>query len=636
MLDYLTLPWLPAAPAGYRDAVKALDGHAAPGPEIARLATHGLDAMQLRQLGRAMARLRAAGTSLAPLAPIRVAVVSGTTFDFIADAAPAAAARHGVALELLVAPLDLVEQEVFAPGSATYAFRPDATLIAVDHRWLGLDRPAFDTADAAARVAAAHDRVGAIAAALVDNGGGTPILCTVPTPTAPLFGSFDRGFAGSVRAMVAAFNAGLADVAQRSSGVIFDVAALADLVGLARWFDAPLYNMYKLPFAASAVPLYVDWFGRLLGAMRGRTRKCLVLDLDNTCWGGVIGDDGIEGIRIGPGSPEGESFLAVQHAALLLKDRGIILAVSSKNDDANARAPFRDHPDMALRENDIAVFQANWQDKATNIEAIARTLEIGLDALVFLDDNGAERAQVRAALPTVAVPELPSDPALYAEILGAAGYFEAISFSSEDRSRAQSYAANAQRIEVQKQSRNLGDYLATLEMVIGHAPFDAIGRSRISQLINKSNQFNLTTRRYTEAEIAAVEAHPAAYTQQTRLADRFGSFGMIGVIIARPHPRAADGAADAWDIDTWLMSCRVLGRRVDESMLAQLVAAARQQGIATLHAAYKPTTKNGMVAGHYDALGFALVGELASGERQYRLEVADHVEPVLPMVTQGS
>jgi FkbH-like protein len=218
----------------------------------------------------------------------------------------------------------------------------------------------------------------------------------------------------------------------------------------------------------------------------------------------------------------------------------------------------------------------------------------------------------------VAVPELPADPALYPAMLLGAGYFEAVSFSDEDRSRSDSYAANAQRAEVMSRTRDLGDYLGALEMRISHARFDAINRARIAQLINKSNQFNLTTRRYTEAQVAELEAN-AAFTLQTRLADRFGDFGMIGVVVA--HAIELDGRP-GWDVDTWLMSCRVLGRKVEEAMLNELVAAARAAGVQVVTAQYIPTSKNSMVAQHFDKLGFELIGEDADGRRLYRLDTA--------------
>jgi FkbH-like protein len=590
------------------------------GAAVQRLATHALGEAQSVTLGRAVKRLREAGASLAPMSPFSLAILSNTTFDFIAATLPAAAARHGVALDVWLAPLGQIEQEAFNPGSELYAARRDAVLLGVDHRWLGLEGAALQ-ADPEARVQEALERLRGVVGAIA-QAGSTAIVPTLAAPPGSLFGSYDRRVARSARAMADRINAALPALCAETGAVLLDVAAVAELVGLARWSDAPAYNLYKLPFASDAVPLYCDHVGRLLGAMRGKSRKCLVLDLDNTCWGGVVGDDGLEGLCIS--GPEGEGFLAVQQTALDLKARGVVLAVCSKNNDETARSAFREHPDMLLRESDIAVFQANWEDKPSNLEAIARTLEIGLDALVFLDDNGAERAQVRAALPMVATPELPADPALYSATLLAAGYFEAVAFSEEDRLRSESYAANAQRAEVLSRSRNLEDYLASLDMEIGFAPFDAVNRARIAQLINKTNQFNLTTRRHTEAEVAAMERGGAAFTLQARLSDRYGDFGMIGVIIAN------EAAASTWEVDTWLMSCRVLGRQVEQAMLAELAAAASAAGVTTLAATYVPTPKNGMVADHYDKLGFTREAETADGVRRYSLDVASFRPVSLP------
>ena len=290
-------------------------------------------------------------------------------------------------------------------------------------------------------------------------------------------------------------------------------------------------------------------------------------------WGGIIGDDGIEGIVLGQGNATGEAYLEVQRTALALRDRGVVLAVSSKNDDATARLPFRGHTEMLLQEDHIAVFQANWDDKATNIAAIASALSLGTDAMVFLDDNPVERGLIRKSLPEVAVPELPPDPAYYARTLSAAGYFEGIAFSTEDAARGDAYQANARRVELRERVGDLEGYLASLEMQIDFRPFDAPGRARIAQLVNKSNQFNLTTRRYNEAEIAAIASDPACFTLQVRLVDTFGDNGMIGVNVCR------EISAAEWEIDTWLMSCRVLGRRVEQMVLREILQHARGRGV---------------------------------------------------------
>jgi FkbH-like protein len=407
--------------------------------------------------------------------------------------------------------------------------------------------------------------------------------------------------------------------------LLLDVAGLAATVGLAEWHDPTLWNMAKLPVASAFVPLYADHVCRLIAALRGKSRRCLILDLDNTLWSGVIGDDGLEGIIIGQGDATGEAHLTVQQSALALRGRGIVLAVSSKNEDEAARSPFREHAEMLLREDHIAVFQANWNDKATNIAAIARELELGLDAMVFLDDNPAERRLVRELLPAVAVPELPADPALYARTLLAAGYFEAVRFSAEDRKRADFYQDNAKRIALQAQAGDLEAWLASLAMVITFQPFDGPGRSRIAQLISKSNQFNLTTRRYTEADVAAVEADPACFTCQIRLADIFGDNGMICVVICRP------AESGVWEIDTWLMSCRVLGRKVEQATLAEILRAARARGIARLVGVYRPTARNKMVESHYATLGFERFGEEPDGTTLWTMDVATAVTPALPM-----
>jgi len=439
--------------------------------------------------------------------------------------------------------------------------------------------------------------------------------------------------AGSPRSMIDEVNRQIVALTEEHGHYLFDVASLAERVGVVNWFSATNWNLYKLPFAVEFGPLYADAIGRITGAIRGKSRKCLVLDLDNTLWGGVVGDDGVENLKIGQGSPEGEAHLAVQQLARDLRDRGIILAVCSKNYDQTARRPFRELQDMLLKESDIAVFQANWIDKASNLEAIAKTLNIGIEALVLLDDNPAERAQTRAALPMVAVPELPADVSLFAEYLHSAGLFEAVNFSEEDLNRAGSYAAEAQRAEVMARVRDLGDYLRALEMNLTSTSFDSLGRQRIAQLINKSNQFNLTTRRYTEAEVTMLAEDRTVRTFQFRLADRFGDFGMIGVVICR---EAKHFDQPAWDIDTWLMSCRVLGRKVEEAMLREVVGCARKAGVDFLLGLYVPTAKNGMVAEHFSRLGFTHVSDqLADTGTKWALDLNNYVPPELPMNISG-
>jgi FkbH-like protein len=433
----------------------------------------------------------------------------------------------------------------------------------------------------------------------------------VPPPPDPLLGHLDAATPGTLRYAIDRLNERLR--APDPSTLVLDAAALAASVGLDRWHDPRDWHWAKLPLARRLMPLWADHVGRLLGALRGKGRRVLALDLDNTLWGGVIGDDGLEGIVLGQGNAAGEAFLDVQRTALRLRERGIVLAVCSKNQDDVARGPFRRHPEMRLREEHISVFQANWTDKATNLRAISEALSLGLESFVFLDDNPVERAQVRRELPEVAVPELPDDPAWYARTLLAAGYFETTSFTQADRDRADQYAQNARRLELAREIGDPASFLRSLDMVARVAPFDREGRARIAQLINKTNQFNVTTRRYTEAEVAAFEGDPSVWTLQVRLADRLGDNGMVSVAIARREP-------PVWRVDSWLMSCRVLGRRLEDLVLDRMVEAARAEGVTAILGEYRPTQRNEMVRDLFARLGFQRVDEDAE-RTLWRLDV---------------
>ena len=595
-MDSLELPWLPAADPDFAAAVRAL--RAAPAFDAAtfrRLATARLTLQQLTSLARALPRQ----FDDLPTDRLRLRVLSNATTDLLLPALAATAPRHGIWLSASAGAFGTHVQEALDAQSETHRLRPDAVLLALDHRAIDLLPCPGNQSLAQTRVDAAVAQLMNLVAALQSSNGCLVIVQTLPPASGALFGNLDGQLPGSPRWMVDAFNRQLG--AHGVPGCLtLDVAALAGTIGLDRWHDPSLWSLGKFAFGQAAVPLYAEHLCRLLMAARGKARKCLVLDLDNTVWGGVIGDDGINGIVIGQGSAAGEAHLAVQALALALRERGIVLAVSSKNDDATARTPFREHPEMLLKESHIAAFQANWQDKASNLRAIAKMLNIGVDALVLLDDNPAERHQVRNALPEVGVPELPDAPEYFAPMLMAAGYFESVAFTADDRERAAQYQANAARSAMLGPGQDLQSHLASLEMVAAISAFDEMGRGRIAQLINKTNQFNLTTRRRSEAEVAALESDPSAQTLQVRLKDRFGDNGMIGVVIAQRADKSS------WDIDTWLMSCRVLNRGVEKAVLNVLVALARRNGIAQIRGRWLPSEKNAMVSGFYEGLGFSI------------------------------
>jgi FkbH-like protein len=592
-LDSWQLKWLPPVDEDFRTSVKSLR-QVRPLDQAAtrRLSTSRLDLSQLHTLARALA------ADVVGLCEghIRMSILSNATTELIVPAIVATGPRHDLWLDVAAPEFGAFASEALNPKSATHSRRDEFVLLALDYRGLQLQACPGDPVRARQTVTDALNTLQALAKAIHEVNGAVVIVQTLPPPAVSLFGSLDAQTPGTLRWLVDRYNHQLLEVPPEGA-LILDVAALAGIVGLETWHDPTQWNIGKFPFSQKVVPLYADWVCRVIAASRGKSKKCLVLDLDNTLWGGVIGDDGLTGIVLGQGSPVGEAHLAVQSAALELRARGVILAVASKNDDATARSMFREHPEMLLREEHIAVFQANWQDKATNLRAIAETLNIGIDSLVFFDDNPAERQQIRLALPQVAVPELPADPDYYPAILLSAGYFELTQFTEEDRQRAAQYQSNAARRASLGDGTDLQEYLRSLDMRAHITPFDEIGRGRITQLINKTNQFNLTTRRYSEADIAAWESDPLAITLQVRLKDRFGDNGMISVVICKE----SEGELA---IDTWLMSCRVLNRGVEEAVLNELIASAQQRGIRSIVGTYIATERNGMVQEHYSRLGF--------------------------------
>jgi len=629
---YAELQWLPRAPGDFPARLKALANSAGShGRELQELALCSLDLNQLTKLAKAIGKLQSDGKSLAPLTPFRLAVLSNSTIDFLVPALVATAARHGIALEVIQPSYDQVAQEALTPDSKVNRSNPDAVLLALDYRALPLKLSLGDAEASYATVLGVMGYLQALRDGIKANSNAVCIFQTFAPPAETLFGSLDRALPGTLRNLIDGINRELAEYVSGSGDVLLDIAGLAETVGLADWHNTQLWNMGKFAFSDELIPLYADHVARTVAAIRGKSRKVLILDLDNTVWGGVIGDDGLEGIQLAQGDARGEAHLGVQRLALDLRKRGVVLAVSSKNTDEVAREPFEKHPEMLLKLDHIAVFQANWNDKATNIQAIATELSLGLDAMVFLDDNPVERGLVRRLLPQVAVPELPEEPAYYARTLAAAGYFEAVAFANEDLKRAGFYQDNAKRASLQKQVGGVDAYLASLDMTITFQPFDATGRARIVQLINKSNQYNLTTRRYTDPEVAQAESEPEVFTLQVRLADIFGDNGMISVVICRP------GGPGVWEIDTWLMSCRVLGRKVEHMVLHEILKHARSAGIVKLAGTYKPTERNQLVVDHYARLGFNKLHGEESGLTRWELLVEDAQPESAPMrvVSQG-
>jgi FkbH-like protein len=395
-------------------------------------------------------------------------------------------------------------------------------------------------------------------------------------------------------------NAAFAAYARNHSRfLINDIHFLSAQVGLAAWHDHTYWYNFHTALSPTATVALAQNVAAIVKSVYGKTKKCLILDLDNTLWGGVIGDDGLQNLMLGRDHPVGEAFLDFQQYVKDLQRRGVILIVCSKNDAENAKEGFL-HPDSVLKVEDFGVFKANWDPKPDNIRAAARELNIGLDSMVFVDDNPAERALVAGELPEVAVPDVGSDVSRFAEILEHERYFEVAKVVEDDLSRSNYYSSNAQRSTYEAGFRDYGEFLASLEMSAEIGPFLPVYLERITQLINKTNQFNLTTRRYTSAEVEAISRDPEFVTLYGRLADKFGDNGLVSILIGHVSQRTVD-------LVVWLMSCRVLKREMELAMFDALVEECQSRGIRKIVGTYIRSKKNGMVAGHYASLGFSRV-----------------------------
>ena len=623
----LQLDWLPER-AGWAELLaSAQELEPAEAFEAFRaLATSRVDFVSANRLDKTIQKYIKQHGVPQKLPAIKVALLGSSTISHLVPGIRLGALRRGLIVDVLLGDYGLYRQELADGGSPVHAFQPDVVLLALDAEHLA-GGSGVDAEAVIANLRSSWEAARSLGAIVLQQ--------TLMPRLLPVMGNNEERLQQSPAAVVRKINDLLRTTAA-ADGIY--LLALDDLVqtqgGLTEWFNPGLWHLSKHEVQHTAAPLYGDHVGRLLAAIRGRSSKCLVLDLDNTLWGGIIGDDGLDGIALGQGSAAGEAHVALQRYAKRLSERGVILAVCSKNDEANALAPFQQHPEMVLKQSDIACFVANWQDKAGNLRHISQTLNIGIDSLVFVDDNPVERALIRRELPMIGVPELPDDPAEYVRTLAGAGYFEALDITAEDRERAEQYRANASRDALRASATDMAGFLDSLKMELIWAPFDRAGIKRITQLINKTNQFNLTTQRYTEAQVLAVmegEDEGRVVTLQLRLNDIYGENGIIALVIAK-----ITHSSDL-DIDTWLMSCRVLGREVEQATLNILAARAKDLGCRSLTGTFKPTDKNSMVKDLFFKLGFEPLETTDGGETRWTLALRNFTPRTLHMqITQGA
>ena len=548
----------------------------------------------------------------------RLAVLASSTTAMLVPVLRAAAFRCGIALDVYEGLHGNYVQEILDPNSGLYRFAPDLVLVLVNHRDLCL---APDSTPHQAREAARELR--RLWGVLAKRHPCHIIQAGFDIQPGGSWGNLEDRHCGRRNAIREA-NATLCE--SLPAGVSFlDTTVTASEVGPDFWSDRQWCATKQYP-STTALPRLADHVLAHCRSVLGLASKVLVLDLDNTLWGGVIGEDLLRGIRIGPPSPEGEGYLELQRYAKDLQRRGILLAVCSKNNLDDAERPFREHESMHLRLDDFVAFRANWQDKASNLRSIAEELSLGLDSFVFLDDNPMERALVRKRLPEVAVPECGNDPWQMLAVLRHEMYFESVSLTTEDTTRHQSYRSNRQRKAIEASAPSLDDFVAQLQMRAEHGPVDEHTLTRVTQLVNKTNQFNLTTRRYTEEQLREMAGSDNWWCRWFRLRDRFGDHGLIGVLLARREPAR-------WTVDTWLMSCRVLGRNMEQFMSRCLLTAARQAGAREVIGLYLPTAKNALVSDLYQRLQF----EASPGDScEYRFDLKANEPTQCPFIRSES
>lgn len=536
------------------------------------------------------------------LVPIKLALLGDSATQLLAQALRGAAYNDGFDLQVWEADFAQVERQVFDEGSELYAFAPSVVVIFQSaHKLLG----AYNKLKPENYASLAENRmelVSTMYSQLKEKLNARVIYYNYSEINDAVFGNYASKVTSSFPFQLRKLNYRLMEFAAATPDFfICDMAAIQNQYGKQVVFQSSIYINTEMVLSVDILPETAAKTLDIIKALNGRFKKCVVLDLDNTTWGGIIGDDGLENIQIGS-LGIGKAFSEFQYWVKKLQKRGIIVAVCSKNTESIAKEPFEKHPDMVLRLDDIAVFVANWETKVDNIRHIQSILNIGFDSMVFLDDNPFERNMVRENIPGITVPELPEDPAEYLEYLYTLNLFETVSYSGEDAERTRQYQVEAQRAVLQKSFGSEDEFLQSLEMVSVVEPFTKFNTPRVAQLSQRSNQFNLRTVRYTEADIENIAGNTAYAPFTFTLQDKFGDNGLICIIILQKE------STDTLFIETWLMSCRVLKRGMEDFTLNTIVNHARDNGFRYLKGEYIPTQKNEMVKDHYKKLGFTQDG----------------------------
>ena len=587
-MNYEEMAWLPEFKQDQFDAALRYKGDDF--SELTALLQYRMSETQLAKLGFLLAK----STSWQK---IKIAFLSDFTVDFIVDPLVATLARFGVAAEVT----ERVYQQILQSS-----LNPSPELLAADYIVLAFDERVFIAPEAYGKQlnkTAVREleydlskKVASVVSNLQQNTSAVIIIQTLADCIDTGLGSSELTLDANFRCAINAVNRKLLSLGNQQI-LILDYPNLISKVGSSRWFDEKYWDLGRVPFSFKCIPIYCDWISRIIAANRGKASKCLVVDLDNTLWGGVVGDDGVDSLQLSYGDPVGEAHLRLQNVILSLKNRGIIIAVCSKNESHLAKLPFEEISGMPLRITDFSSFFANWNDKATNIRAIASELNIGLDSIAFLDDNPAERELVRRFLPQVRVIEVDDDPTYFARNLIDSGYFQIGSITNEDLNKADQYRANSERSKLLDLHVDIDSYLADLEMVLSVERLSEASIDRAHQLVMKTNQFNLNSIRYSIADLKNMIASAECLCFKVDVSDKFGSSGFVCLLIGSV-------THDSISIDCWVMSCRVFGRKIENAVFDVLKACAIKMKKDKIVCKYVATAKNKIVCDFLASLGF--------------------------------
>lgn len=529
---------------------------------------------------------------------IKIALLGDSATQFLSIAIRGIGVEYGFNIDLFEAEFNQVEQQFLDQSSDLHVFNADYIVVFQSSHKL-LSR--YNQLPIEKQSLIADERLDFIQL-ICNSVSARLIYFNYPEIEDNVFGSFANKVESSFSFQVRKLNYKLMNLAiQRPNLLICDIAALQNKFGRDMMFDSSIYVSTEMVISLDSIPFVASRIMDIILASYGKFKKCLILDLDNTIWGGLVGDDGWENIQIGHGLGIGKAFSEFQHWIKKLKERGIIIAVCSKNNENIAKEPFERHPEMVLRLDDIAVFIANWNNKADNIRQIQTILNIGFDSMVFLDDNPFERNLVLENIPDITVPELPVDPAEYLEYLYELNLFETVSYNSADAARTKQYQVEVQRVSMQKSFVDEKGFLKSLNMVSEVSPFNSFNTPRVAQLSQRSNQFNLRTIRYSEEDIERMSKNEYYQCFSFTLDDKFGENGLIAVVILEKQN------IETLFVNTWLMSCRVLKRGMENFALNTIAKYAHKNGFKKIVGEYIPTSKNKIVTDHYLNLGFSLL-----------------------------